>query len=199
MEHQVTWIDPDIFTVSNIFSAEECLELTQRAEAIGFEAASVRTSNGPQMLTHIRNNDRAVLPDPQLAAEMWQRIRAFLPVLDGCVASGVDTELRFYRYVPGQHFKRHKDGSVTSRSGHTSKLSYLVYLNDDCDGGSTTFREYRDINGHQEKLEQIISPTAGTALLFRHERWHEGSPVISGVKYVLRTDVFYMPGESADH
>jgi hypothetical protein len=28
-------------------------------------------------------------------------------------------------------------------------------------------------------------------LFFKHERWHEGAPVRSGRKYVLRTDVLY--------
>lgn len=182
MYQQIQQIDENIFTISDIFTRNECSQLIQRAESIGFEAASVRTANGPQMITQIRNNDRVVLSDTKLAADMWHRIVSFLPVIDGGHACGVDSQIRFYRYLPGQQFKRHKDGFVTNKLGQTSKLSYLVYLNNDCEGGSTIFRDYRHINGTREKIQHIVSPTAGTALLFRHEQWHEGSPVTAGVK-----------------
>ena len=191
MTRQFQQIDDDIFTVSEVFGPDECLDLVARAESIGFEAASVRTSSGPQMMTHIRNNDRVAFNDLQLASTMWERIRAFLPALDGQNACGVDSQLKIYRYFPGQRFKRHKDGAVTNELGQTSKLSYLIYLNDDCDGGSTTFLENRDVNGAREEIEITVTPATGKALLFRHERWHEGTPVVAGVKYVLRSDVFY--------
>ncbi|MEI8382551.1 MAG: 2OG-Fe(II) oxygenase [Planctomycetota bacterium] len=143
------------------------------------------------MKTHIRNNDRVALTDARLAADMWHRIAPYLPVLDGYCVCGVDSHIRFYRYFPGQHFKRHKDGTATNELGQRSKLSYLIYLNDDCTGGSTAFLEYRDVNGAPEKIEYVITPATGMALLFRHERWHEGTPVSAGAKYVLRSDVFY--------
>ena len=182
--------DPDVFTVDAVFSFVECQELIARAESIGFEAASVRTTNGPQMMTKIRNNDRVVFQDESLANEMLDRIASVLPSLDGQIPVAVDSNLRFYRYFPGQKFNRHKDGSVTNEKGETSKLSYLVYLNR-CDGGDTIFREYIEIDGNRVKKEIRIGPKPGTALLFRHKRWHEGSQVATGVKYVLRSDIFY--------
>lgn len=191
MTQRLRHIDDGIFTVADLFTREECAHLIERAEAIGFEAAAVRTRSGPQMMTHIRNNDRALLVDPELADEMWRRVQEFLPELDGRRPCGVDAQLRFYRYVPGQQFKRHKDGSATDDQGRASKLSYLVYLNDDCAGGSTTFRDYVERDGDRQEITFVVMPSAGTALLFRHERWHEGMPVSSGRKYVLRTDVFY--------
>jgi hypothetical protein len=36
-----------------------------------------------------------------------------------------------------------------------------------------------------------IVPRQGTALVFAHSQLHEGAPVLSGRKYVLRTDVLY--------
>ena len=191
MIQQLQQIDADIFTVSNVYGGDECREIIARAESLGFEPASVRTSNGPVMKTHIRNNDRVAFNDAELADDMWARIQSFLPELDGQVACGVDSRLRIYRYFPGQQFKRHMDGTATSESGHRSKLSYLIYLNDDCVGGSTTFSDYIDVNDRQEKRDLIVIPATGTALLFRHQRWHEGTPVVSGVKYVLRSEVFY--------
>ena len=185
------FVDPDICTVAGVFSATECAALIARAESIGFDAASVRTHSGSKMMTNIRNNDRVNLDDPELGALMWTRISHVLPVIDDHHAVGVDSHLRFYRYEPGQEFKRHKDGSVTNDDGHVSKLSYLIYLNDNLDGGSTTFREYDGKGESRRKIEHVITPVAGSALLFRHERWHEGSALIAGRKYVLRSDIFY--------
>jgi hypothetical protein len=38
-----------------------------------------------------------------------------------------------------------------------------------------------------------VRPVRGTALVFRHRLLHEGAPVLTGRKYVLRTDVMYGP------
>lgn len=185
------FIDPDIFTVAGVLSAAECVALIDRAESIGFDAASVRTQSGPKMMPKIRNNDRVNLHDRELAETMWSRVSSILPILDDKQPVGVDHHLRFYRYSSGQEFKRHKDGSVNNKRGWTSKLSYLIYLNDDFDGGATIFRKYVGKGESRQKVEQVVTPTTGSALLFRHERWHEGSTLTAGRKYVLRSDVFY--------
>jgi len=189
----VTILDAEILTIAQVLTPGECASLIERAEALGFRAASVRTKSGPKMLTNIRNNDRVNLEDAELAALMWQRVAEFLPTFDGEHPCGVDSALRFYRYIPGQQFHRHKDGSVTNAAGHTSKLSYLIYLNDNCAGGETLFSDYEPSESGLKKYELAVRPALGMALLFRHARWHEGTPVTSGTKYVLRTDVFYSP------
>ncbi|MEL6107399.1 MAG: 2OG-Fe(II) oxygenase [Planctomycetota bacterium] len=191
MTRSTHYVDSDIFIVAGVFSREECHALILRAEAIGFAAASVRTRSGPKMMTNIRNNDRANLDDVQLSELMWSRVASILPPLEDERPSGVDHRLRFYRYQPGQEFKRHKDGSVTNENGHVSRLSYLVYLNSDFTGGTTTFRSYVGKGQSRRKVEHVITPETGSALLFRHERWHEGTAITSGRKYVLRSDVFY--------
>ena len=55
----------------------------------------------------------------------------------------------------------------------------MIYLNDNFEGGATSFDD------------TIIKPKKGAALCFIHEQKHEGSPVITGIKYVLRSDVMY--------
>lgn len=184
MMRRLESVGDGIWTIANAFSGVECQALIERAEAIGFAEASVRTSAGPRMMPTVRNNDRANLVDAALASQLWSRIADLAPPLDGQQACGVDDRLRYYRYEPGQQFRRHRDGVATDALGRRSKLSYLVYLNRDCTGGATVFSEDRD---HPITVE----PMTGTALLFRHALWHEGTPVTAGRKYVLRTDVFY--------
>jgi prolyl 4-hydroxylase len=55
----------------------------------------------------------------------------------------------------------------------------MIYLNDAFEGGETKFNKCS------------IEPATGKALIFRHELLHEGCPVITGIKYVLRTDIMY--------
>jgi predicted 2-oxoglutarate/Fe(II)-dependent dioxygenase YbiX len=189
---RITQLDPEIWTVSEFLTPDECEHLIARGEALGFEAASVRTSGGPQMLTQVRNNDRVVFDDPELAASLWERVKDMLPeAIEGCRPSGLYEQFRFYRYDPGQRFKRHKDGAVETPSGQRSRLSFLMYLNADYEGGETTFTDYTFHDGERRVHEVRITPEVGLGLVFVHERWHEGTPVTRGRKYVLRTDVLY--------
>jgi predicted 2-oxoglutarate/Fe(II)-dependent dioxygenase YbiX len=130
----------------------------------------------------LRNNSRAIRDDPALAADLWQRLRQHVPpFLDGRQAIGINQRVRFYRYDPAQYFGGHVDGVFRRGNGEESRLTLMVYLNDDVTGGETAF------------ADTVIVPSTGLALLFRHELFHEGRPVTAGVKHVLRSDVMYGP------
>ena len=188
----ITTLAPDIFTVSDVFTPDECRALIARGEALGFEAATVRTPGGPQMMTNVRNNDRVVFDDPSFARMLWERVRGFVPQeIEGCRATGLYEQFRFYRYDPGQRFKRHKDGSVETDTGERSRLSFLMYLNTDYVGGETIFSDYTFAEGETTVHEIKVTPEVGMGLFFVHERRHEGAAVTCGRKYLLRTDVLY--------
>ena len=190
--YTVTQIDPDILTVSGLFSAAECERWIAQGEGLGFEAASVSLAEGAKMMPAVRNNDRAAIEDPALAAALWERVWGFVPPqLDGCLARGLSERFRFYRYDPGQRFKRHRDGAVGGPSGQRSKLTFLIYLNDGYEGGETVFTDYRFEDDVAVRRDIRIEGKTGMGLFFRHERMHEASPIVSGRKYVLRTDVLY--------
>jgi hypothetical protein len=40
-----------------------------------------------------------------------------------------------------------------------------------------------------KQLLRKVRPITGQALIFNHDTFHEGEPVISGTKYILRTEV----------
>ncbi len=189
----VTVLDEGIFTVADLFTPRECEELIAWGEAQGFEAASVATESGARMAPTVRNNDRVVFEDTAFMAGLWERARAFVPQeLDGFPVTGLNPRLRFYRYDPGQRFKRHQDGRVELESGEVSRLTFLVYLNTGYEGGGTVFREYMtDAVGETVTKIVRVTPEAGMGLFFIHERKHEGAVIVSGRKYVLRTDVLY--------
>jgi predicted 2-oxoglutarate/Fe(II)-dependent dioxygenase YbiX len=181
----------NLFTVAGLLSADECRSLVERGEVIGFDKAAVRTAFGPKMRSDIRDNDRAAFTDPELAASLWERCRPFVPLeLEGGEAIGLDDAFRFYRYDPGQQFKRHKDGVVERTPSVRSRLTCLFYLNDGFTGGETVFYSAESIEGVRPEVVRVV-PQMGSALFFLHEWWHEGRILEEGRKYVLRSDVFY--------
>lgn len=169
-----------IFTLSPFLSADECASYIRSSEQSGFEEAAIQTATGQELRKAVRNNDRIIFDDPQLAASVFARIAPYLPELFGeWQLVGLNERFRFYRYTAGQYFKWHKDGFYARNEQEVSQLSLLLYLNDDYQGGETQFRE------------DVIKPEAGMALVFPHLMMHQGAPIDVGVKYVLRTDVMY--------
>ncbi len=176
----------DIFLIRDFLSPAECMHFIACSEAHGYEEAAIATAAGQRVVKEIRNNDRILCDDPALAAIWWQRAAPFVPRAFGqWLAYGLNERFRFYRYQAGQTFHRHQDGALRRGPGDESWWTLMVYLNDGFDGGRTRFWFAGDAG------ETVIEPRAGSALLFLHQRTHEGETVSAGVKYVLRTDVMY--------
>lgn len=169
-----------IFTVDNFMSEAECKQWIQFSEDTGYEEAKIN-AGGQQVLNQsIRNNERLIYDSVELAVELWERIKEFVPPETTFgKAIGLNERFRFYKYFPGQQFKPHQDGSYLRNKHEWSSFTFMIYLNEDMTGGETRF------------LNCSIEPKTGKALIFKHELIHEGCPVIEGMKYVLRTDVMY--------
>jgi hypothetical protein len=173
---------PLAFTLANVMSAEECAQTIARIDALGPAAAPVTTAAGPVMRPDVRNNQRVMFDDAELALSLFTRITPAIPIsLNDMTAVGLNERFRCYRYEPGQRFAPHRDGSFERDDRERSLLTFIVYLNDDFTGGDTAFMMY----------DRIARPRTGSALLFQHLLEHEGCIVNSGVKYVLRSDVMY--------
>jgi prolyl 4-hydroxylase len=173
-------IPRSILTIPDVLDASECSDHIARSEQIGYEAAPVITFRGAKIDENVRNNARILVDDNGLAGFFWSRIRDHVPdTLDGREAIGLNERFRYYRYSSGQKFALHRDGSFRRENGEESKLTCILYLNDDFVGGETAVKD------------RVIAPRRGMALIFRHEFLHEGRPVLEGTKYVLRTDVMY--------
>lgn len=184
-------IAKDLYTIPSLLTPDECLELIHRGEAAGFETATVRLTGGPTLIPNVRNNDRAKLDDSNLAEWLWNRAKQHIPPnIGNSVAVGLAEQLRFYRYDPAQRFNAHRDGSIKRSDSEQSRLTFLIYLNDDAIGGHTIFYSEDRVDGLRRVIAKI-EPQTGMGLLFAHDWWHEGARVVSGRKYVLRTDVIY--------
>lgn len=176
----ITRYAPLAFSIDGFLTADECAQLIDLAETAGFRAAGVRTPEGEKTAPYVRNNERAMAENEQWVGYLWNKLcaAAELPEIDGQTPRGFPKSLRFYKYSAGQRFKMHKDGPW-HEDGLTSRLTFLLYLNDDFVGGATAFKEFS------------VQPRQGMAVIFVHEAWHEGSLVETGTKYALRSDILY--------
>jgi len=177
-----------VFVIREFLSPAECAELICRSKELGWEPGTV----GGAVIDGVRNNDRILFDDQSLAADLFHRAQPALPaMIDGRTIVGFNERWRFYRYGPGQTFKPHRDGvSYRFAAREESRVTFMVYLNDQMTGGETRFYGSMEeaFSGHPYLSTQ---PEQGTALVFVHDIWHEGAVVESGQKYVLRTDVMY--------
>ncbi len=177
---------PLVWVIPDLVPAEACAALIARIDALGPEVAPISTARGPVMDTRTRNNERVMFDDPALADELVRAARTALPArVAGDELCGGNERFRGYRYQPGQRFASHYDGAFVRGPTERSQLTFIVYLNDDFEGGHTDF-----------DLGVSVAPAAGSALVFQHHLRHEGCPVTAGRKYVLRTDIMYRRAES---
>lgn len=175
-----TTVGAGIFTIDGFLTPGECMHFIELGEQIGFSEAVVTTDDGDQLLKEARNNDRILYDNAELARSLFARALNFLPpLIDGWTPCGFNERFRFYRYTSEQYFKWHQDGTHRPSTQEESFLTFIIFLNDGYEGGATQF-------GWEE-----VQPKAGMALLFPHRLRHQGARVMSGTKYVLRTDVMY--------
>lgn len=179
-----------VFLIHDFMSAEECKRHINLSESKGYDEATITTLGGMVMRKDVRNNDRLMVDDPELAEELYERAKPFLPEeWFGWHPVGFNERFRYYRYAPGQRFHRHSDGYFGRSNGERSQFTFMIYLNEDFEGGKTTFLENADpVTG---KPPLVVVPKTGCALVFFHHQLHEGGEVTRGHKYVLRTDIMH--------
>ncbi len=177
---QLNILANNILTIDNFWTEKECVEFISKSELIGYEPATIDTERGQIVVESVRNNNRVIYKDSILADNIWRQLKPFAPEKIGnSKAIGLNELFRFYKYQVGQTFKRHKDQSYIRNEIEASYYTFMIYLNDNFDGGETTFAKL------------TIQPKQGTALIFYHDLEHEGSSVTNGTKYVLRTDIMF--------
>lgn len=186
-------VGDDIFVVHDFLTAEECERFIAESEAVGYGDAPITTGDGPILLQEFRNNSRAMIDDPATAAELYDRIRTFLPgEFLGWQPSGLNERFRYYRYTAGQKFDWHYDGEYHRGNGEESRYTFMIYLSGGTTGGETLFHLHEG-SVEDDAADLRVAPHVGMALLFRHDVLHTGAVVLDGVKYVLRTDVMFRP------
>jgi prolyl 4-hydroxylase len=170
---------PEATLFPGIFSTKECDFLVRRSEPSLQPSLVVDPVSGRQMANPVRTSDAAPFPivfeSPAIHA-LCRRLAE---------ASGTDVKqgepLQVLRYRPGQEYRPHFD--AIGNADNQRVLTFLVYLNDDYEGGETEFLS--------TKLK--VKGKKGDGLLFRNadaagkpdlNSQHAGLPVTAGEKYL---------------
>ena len=198
---------PGAFVMLDVLTRSECLGLRAMAERIQFVPDHPTSRQSPSGIGGLE----WLLTDG-LDEKLLDRCRSCLPAqLAGGALAGINARCRFFRYTDGEKavYRPHIDGSwpgsgldvTTGRYVHDafgdrrSRLTFLMYLNDNFEGGCTTFYMPAAGGGLQA---QGVQPRAGAVLCFPQGNTasllHEGSAVKRGTKDVVRSDVLYRMG-----
>ncbi|CAM4742892.1 unnamed protein product [Rotaria magnacalcarata] len=101
------------FILLNVFTEEECSEWIKLTEERCYKPALVNVGVREVSMPDVRNNDRCIIDDVDMAKKLFNRIKSYLPdKWNSYQLSGLNERLRFLRYDPGQVFKGHMDSST---------------------------------------------------------------------------------------
>jgi hypothetical protein len=170
----------DVWVIEDFLTQEECSFHIKASELMGYEFAKVNIDGIQTVMTTVRNNQRVLMLDEEMAEDLWKRLNPFIDEYPMASPIGLNEMWRYYKYVPGERFKMHRDGSYRRNEKEVSLLTLIVYLNDTFSGGETGFSS-----------EFEVQPKTGMALIFDHKVRHEGKALEVGTKYVLRTDIMF--------
>ncbi|KAJ7220677.1 hypothetical protein GGX14DRAFT_431684 [Mycena pura] len=201
---------PGAFIINDVFERSECQALINAAEAVGMLPDEPAAGSAAQFASVLAHNF-IWLADAEFIATLYSRTINHLPqTVNGGAVRGINRRFRLYRYHPGALYRPHIDGAwpasgldesttppsyvYDSDPALYSRLTFLIYLNDDFDGGCTTFFLPAAEAGVVDA--RPVRPRTGTVCVFPHgaakgSLLHEGSGVTQGAKYIIRTEVLY--------
>ena len=204
---------PGAFQLLELLSEDECKRFITATEALGYtQDASV------SLPRNVRHNENLVwVVDDTTHDLIWDRCKTFMQdnknIFNAKMPLGLNKRFRFYRYGKGDFFKPHTDGAWPGSSvidkkliqnaypDRYSQMTFLILLSDGFTGGETAF--YVDKNNPQRpakrtedvKIVEVKTPVGGV-LCFPHGSHalhclHGSREILSGVKYIIRTDVLF--------
>lgn len=158
-----------------------------QADNIEFADKLWRYRLGPILLSH---RNKHLLELHELSSLHPSRQPKATDEMTGLLPSGVNADLKFYRYKEGAQFGRHVDEpvfKVVEGEMLVSEFTILMYISCDSSlkGGETKFWLKKDPVSVEPKCGRICLHWTGKECL------HSGEKVERGEKYVLRTDLFY--------
>ncbi|KAG5922143.1 hypothetical protein E4U42_005592 [Claviceps africana] len=200
---------PNLSLATNVLSPQECKAIIAAGESVGF-LPDVPIRQGEEDTSVLAHNFYWIC-DTAFHDKLWARMAPFVPAsLNGRLSRGLNRRFRVYRYVPGAEYRCHIDGawppsgirpdgtyvydSSPAHRKQSSLFTFLLYLNDEFDGGETTF--YMPAVREGTLNAYPVRPVMGAVAIFPHGETrgallHEGTSVRKGAKYIIRTDVEY--------
>ena len=125
----------EIKLINAFLEPDQCESIINRANKMTYDEAPINTLAGAEVYSEIRNNNRVMFDDHDLAAELFQKVGSFVPqTFEGWTLHGLNERFRIYRYDKDQYFKWHKDGSFMREATEAgkitieaSKITFMIY------------------------------------------------------------------------
>ena len=171
--------------IKGFLSKKECQALVEMIEANNVRSSVVVGGTDRSGVSETRTSSTSNLsPNDETVKSIQQKIADNLGI---DIKKGED--LQGQKYQVGQYFKEHNDyfiGDAYDKhclSSGNRTFTFMIYLNDDFDGGGTSF----------PKLKKIIKPELGKAVVWQNtingepqpETMHEGTTITKGIKYII--------------
>jgi hypothetical protein len=228
------------FVLDNVLTPDICRDIIETCEALDFGSFQRGTFISLDTMQIVVSEDVANDLAKRMSSHIdscMHEVEARQREMEGgddnddvrLVFAGLNRRWRIYKYAPSGNdfFAPHIDVAFPSSGINdkdelvwdlcseqedktVSRLTVLMYLNDDFVGGETTFYKPKSSQTDSNEVESpeliaSVRPVTGSCLFFpqgvgepavAHARihWplHEGSPVLSGrPKYVIRSDILF--------
>jgi len=188
-----------MFMVKNLFTKEYCEKMIENLQFKEYEMNFQKKIQESEVLAGrviMRTSLRRKFLDPEVALIIWEAVKDLVPkqLEDGRDLRGIRSKMNFYRYSEGEFFNTHVDGGYRFReTGESSEYTFIVYLNDDFEGGSTRFCDV-DYWVTSPKGIRQVNAKQGNVLIFRQpDMKHCGTLITKGTKYIIQGMVMYGP------
>ena len=165
-----------IYEIYKAVSPSVCLSYVQQGNFLGWLPSNISELN-----PLFARSQTIVDIDTDL---LFQAIKNSAPTRldDMDIDSLVKKRTTCHEDTEGEYFGIHTDAPFVAHDGSAiTKLSLVLYLNDDYAGGETVFPE----------LSLEVKPESGKVLLFPPNLCHMSKPISCGVKYIVRSEVLY--------
>lgn len=172
---------PEVRLFPKLFSPAECAYLIDVATPALRPSVVVDPHTGQQVPNPIRTSTAAAFPFIDENPAIHALNRRLAAASDTNVRAG--EPLQVLRYAPGEQYRQHSDALPDVAPNQQRVLTFLVYLDDDYEGGETSF----------PAVGLKVRGRTGDGLLFRNASAdgtpdprgvHAGLPVTRGVKHL---------------
>lgn len=201
--------DGACFLLRNLLTPSECKAIIDQAEGFGLQPCGYSQRmritervlvKGEELGELLFARAKPYLIDMHINSELQKRpagLPESLPMAGEEMiwsATGLNPVFRVCRYAAGGFFQPHHDGGFDYNREHRSLKTFMLYLNDDFEGGPTNF--YKGSQKHYckpdpAKVIEKLRPECGSCVVFNHCITHDGGVLRKGTKYILRTEVMY--------
>lgn len=193
--------DYEIVELEDFLSAEECDQLIEEAKKRDLQQSTISNEKGIHIVDlALRRSQQVWLTtgDHEVARHISQKICSYISLPESH-----QEDLQIVRYTEKEYYHRHWDtpyqDKVVRRFNRLCGprvATFLIYLNDDFEGGETEFL----------LAQRVITPRKGKAILFYNvdinlslipESLHVGREVKRGIKWVANKWIRVFPFRSS--